>query len=74
MDPSYRSRLLRQAVDEPAKLLAREKFWRLELWPYYLRRCDDVVFTDPRAGLAFSEPAPEYAAKIAEGKPWRQRR
>ncbi len=69
LDPNYRSRLIREAVQHPDRLLAREKFWRLELWPYYLRRCDDIVYADPRAGLAFSRPAPEYAAKIAVANP-----
>ena len=69
LDPSYRSRLIREAVEDPSKLLTREKFWRLELWPFYLRRCDDLVYGDPHAGLAFSRPAPEYAARIAAAHP-----
>ena len=69
MDRSYRNRLLREAVKEPALLTAREKYWKLELWPYYLRRCDDIVFHDPVAGLVFSKPAPQLAGRIAEANP-----
>lgn len=69
MDRSYRNRLLREAVEDPSRLLRREKFWKLELWPHYLRRCDDIVFADPAAGLELSKPAPQFAARIAENSP-----
>ncbi len=69
MDRSYRNRLLREAVQNPRQLTTRAKFWKLELWPHYLRRCDDILFVDPRAGLALTEPAPDLAAKIAEANP-----
>ena len=69
MDRSHRSKLLREAAAHPDRLLSREKFWRLDLWPYYLRRCDELLFDDPHAALAFIEPAPGYAARIAEANP-----
>ncbi len=69
MDKRKRNRLLKEATDDPSRILARKKFWDIEFWPYYLRRCDDILFTDPRAGLAFSEPAPQLAAKIAAATP-----
>lgn len=69
MDRSHRSKLLREAVDHPDRLLTRKKFWRLELWPYYLRRCDDLLYDDPRAGLAFVQYMPQLAAKIAAANP-----
>ena len=69
MDRSYRNRLLREAVRDPAQIAKREKFWKLELWPYYLRRCDDVLFEDPFAGLALTRPAPALAARIAAANP-----
>ncbi len=69
MDRDYRNRLLKEAIEDPNRLLTQQKFWKLELWPHYLRRCDDIVFGDPVAGLAFSEPAPQLAAKIAEANP-----
>ena len=66
MDPSYRNKLLREAAEFPDRILNLERFWKLELWPHYLRRCDDILFEDPRQGLAFSKPAPGLAEKIAE--------
>ncbi len=69
MDRSYRNRLLREAVRDPRQILTHAKFWKLELWPHYLRRCDDLLFGDPLAGLALTEPAPQFAAKIAEANP-----
>ncbi len=69
MDRDYRNKLLKEAAEDPVRLLERKKFWRLELWPHYLRRCDDIVYGDPFAGLAFSEPAPRLAAKIAKFNP-----
>ncbi|MCP3962146.1 MAG: hypothetical protein GY719_30250 [bacterium] len=69
MDRSTKNRLLREAAENPGLLLTREKFWKLELWPHYLRRCDDILFNDPRAGLNFCKPAPQLAAKIAERHP-----
>ncbi len=69
MDRSYRNRLLREAVRNPRQLIRRAKFWKLELWPHYLRRCDDVLYVDPRAGLALTRPAPALAARIAEANP-----
>ncbi len=69
MDPSYRNRLLKEAVEHPHRLLSREKFWKLELWPRYLRRCDDILYGDPAGGLAFTKLAPDYAAKLAETHP-----
>ena len=65
MDRSTKNRLLREATDKPGRLLTHEKFWKLELWPYYLRRCDDLLFDNPHTGLDFSKPAPELATKIA---------
>ncbi len=52
-----------------AILRERAKFWKLELWPHYLRRCDDVLYRDPLAGLALTRPAPAFAARIAEANP-----
>ncbi len=69
MDRSHRSKLLREAIEHPDRLLTRKKFWRLELWPYYLRRCNELLFDDPCVGLAVTKSAPEYAAKIAEANP-----
>lgn len=69
MDRSYRNKLLREAVEDPSKLLSLEKFWKLELWPHYLRRCDDTLYGDPAGGLAFTQPAPALAAKLAETHP-----
>ncbi len=69
MDRSHRSKLLREATEFPDRLLTRKKFWRLELWPYYLRRCNELLFDDPQVGLAFALPAPELAAKIAAANP-----
>lgn len=69
MDRSHRSKLLREAVDFPERLPVRKKFWRLELWPHYLRRCNELLFDDPRKALAFALQIPELAAKIAAGNP-----
>ena len=69
MDRSHRSKLLREAVEHPDRLLSRKKFWRLELFPYFLRRCDDILYDDPHAGLAVTKYAPQYAAKVAEANP-----
>ncbi len=69
MDRSYRSKLLREAVEFPERLLVRKKFWRLELWPYYLRRCNELLFDNPRTALAFALQIPELAAKIIAAHP-----
>ena len=69
MERSYRNRLLREAVSDPGKLLTHEKFWKLELFPYFLRRCDDILYDDPHAGLTITKYAPQYAAKVAEANP-----
>lgn len=69
MDRNYANKLLREAVKKPELLSTRKKFWKLDFWPYYLKRCDDILFGDPAAGLAFSLPAPELAVRIAESNP-----
>ncbi len=69
MDRSTKNRLLREARQEPGVLLKNKKFWKMELWPHYLRRCDDLLFNDPRAGLDLCKPAPQLAAKIAASTP-----
>ncbi len=69
MERSYRNRLLREAVEDPSGLLSQERFWKLDLFPYFLRRCDDILYDDPHAGLAVTMYVPQYAAKIAEANP-----
>ncbi len=69
MDRRYLNRLLREAAEDPGKLARCKKFWKSELFSRYLRRCDDVLYGDPSAGLAFTKPAPELAARIAEVNP-----
>ncbi len=69
MDRSTKNRLLREAAEHPGRLLTHEKFWKLEFWPHYLRRCDDLLFDNPRTGLDFCKPAPELATKIASRYP-----
>ena len=66
MDRRYVNKLLRQASQDPERLVKQKKFWKLELWPRYLRRCDDLLYSDPRAGLALTKPAPILAARIDE--------
>ena len=69
MDRHYAMKLLREASENPHLLTLREKFWKLELFPHYLRRCDDLVYRCPPEGLVFSRAAPQFAAKIAEANP-----
>lgn len=69
MNRSHRSKLLREAAEHPERLLAREKFWRLELWPHYLGRCNELLFDDPAQGLALAEQAPGLAARVAAAHP-----
>ena len=69
MDRSHRSKLLREAVEHPDRLLTRRKFWKADLFPYFVRRCDDLLYDDPHAGLAVAKYAPKYAAKVAEANP-----
>ncbi len=69
MERRTRNRLLSEATAAPRQLLRRKKFWRIEFWPHYLRRCDDVLFNDPRAGLVLTKPAPQLATKIAAATP-----
>ncbi len=69
MDRSYKNKLLRAATQNPSIVAAREKFWKLEWWPHYLRRCNELLFDDPRAGLSFVQHAPQLAAKIAAANP-----
>lgn len=65
MDRSYKNKLLREATQNPASVTERAKFWKLEWWPHYLRRCGELLFDDPQVGLAFVLHAPQLAAKIA---------
>ena len=69
MEKSYRNKLLREATKNPEIVATDERFWKLDWWQHYLRRCDELLFDDPRAGLAFAKPAPRLAAKIAEANP-----
>lgn len=69
MDRSYKNKLLREATEHPERLVTHQKFWKLEWWPHYLRRCDDLLYDDPQAGLAVVQYAPQLAAKIAEANP-----
>ena len=69
MERSYKNRLLREAINDPNKLLTEEKFWKADLFPYFVRRCDDLLYDDPHAGLAVAKYAPKYAAKVAEANP-----
>lgn len=69
MDRHYAMKLLREAAANPRLLTTRAKFWKLELFPYYLRRCDDLVYSRPSEGLAFAKPAPQLAAKVAAANP-----
>ena len=69
MDASYRNRLLREATQNPDLVASEERFWKLSWWPHYLRRCDDLLFDDPREGLRFATPAPQLAARIAASHP-----
>ena len=69
MDRSHRSKLLREAVEHPDRIPERKKFWRLELWPYYLRRCNELLFDDPRRALTFALSLPELAARISAANP-----
>ena len=66
MDRRYANRLLREAAEDPRKLLTRKKFWKLEFWPYYLRCCDDLLYAEPHKGLALTRPAPALASRIDE--------
>ena len=69
MDRHYAMKLLREASENPHLLTLREKFWKLDLFPHYLRRCCDLVYRCPPEGLVFSRPAPQFSAKIAEANP-----
>lgn len=69
MDSHYAAKLLRLAKKDPSRLVREKKFWKLELFPFYLRRCDDLLWDDPQQGVAFTRHAPPYAAKIAEANP-----
>ncbi len=69
MGRHYAMKLLREAEGNPQILTTRQKFWKVDLFPLYLRRCDDVLYRNPPEGLALSRPAPELAAKIAETNP-----
>ncbi len=69
LSDSTRYRLLREAQKDPSALLTRQKFWKPDFWPHYLRLCDDVLFDDPVAGLALAQPAPELAAAICKRHP-----
>ncbi len=69
MERRTRNRLLSDATAEPSQRGRRKKFWKLECWPHYLRRCDDVLFNDPPAGLVLTKPAPALAAKLAAKYP-----
>ncbi len=69
LSDSTRNRLLREAQAAPSTLLARPKFWKPAFWPHYHRRCSDILFDNPIAGLAFTQPAPELAAIICRRHP-----
>lgn len=69
MNRSYKNKLLREAARNPGAVAERAKFWKLEWWPHYLRRCSELVFDEPQAALAFTRPAPKLAAKIAAAHP-----
>ena len=69
MDRHYAMKLLREAEQSPRLLTTRQKFWKVDLFPLYLRRCDDVLFRNPPEGLLLTRPAPELAAKVAAANP-----
>ncbi len=69
MDRHYAMQLLREAVADPGRLSNRSKFWRVELFRHYLRRCDDLLFDAPAEALSFTKAAPAYAAKVAAASP-----
>ena len=69
MDESQRRKLLREAAEDPARLLTQESLWRLELWPHYLHRYDELLFDDPREALDYAERLPRLAAHIANAEP-----
>ena len=69
MDRSYKNKLLREATRNPGAVAERAKFWKLECWPYYLRRCDELLYDNPQVGLAFTRPAPALAARIDHASP-----
>ena len=69
MDRSYKNKLLREAMKHPERVITQKKFWKLEWWPHYLRRCNELLFDDPQVGLAFVQHAPGLAARIAAANP-----
>ena len=69
MDSHYAARLLRFARKDPDCLIREKKYWKPEFFPFYLRRCDDLLWENPGEGLVFSQPAPDLAAKIAASDP-----
>ncbi len=69
MHRSTKNKLLREATENPRIVIERPKFWKLEWWPHYLRRCNEILFDKPQVGLAFVLHAPEFAAKIAAAHP-----
>ena len=69
MDASYRNVLLKEAAEHPSRLLSHRKFWKLELWPHYLRLCDDLLFDDPVAGLRLALPGPDLAVRLCKNHP-----
>ncbi len=69
MDRSYKNKLLREATQNPSIVTKRAKFWKMEWWPHYLRRCNELLFGDPHVGLAFVRHAPQLVAKIAAANP-----
>ena len=69
MDRSHRSKLLREAIAHPERLLERKKFWRPDLWPHFLQRCNELLFDDPSSGVALARFAPGLAAKITAANP-----
>lgn len=69
MDSHYAAKLLRMAQKDPPRLTRQRKFWKPEFFPFYLRRCDDLLWERTDEGLEFTRQAPALAERIAESKP-----
>ncbi len=69
MHRSTKNKLLREATGNPRIVTERSKFWKLEWWPHYLKKCNELLFDDPQIGLAFVQHAPQFATNIAAANP-----